>query len=125
MNTSEIRAELERRLEPSQRVSENVRIGTSDAHRYLEHVPQIKCADGFKLSVQASNMHYCNPRNSIGPWSLVEVGFPSRKVTSFLPYIDGGKHTAPTKTVYGFVPIDLVVQAIADHGGFAAAQVSA
>lgn len=119
MNVSEIRAELERRLHPEQRVADIGLDRYSPEKRYLEHVPQIKCKDGFRLSVQASSGHYCSPRNSVGPWSMVEVGYPSRKVPSFLPYMDGGPRTAQTKTVYGFVPIDLVVQAIADHGGFA------
>jgi hypothetical protein len=37
-----------------------------------------------------------------------------------MPYIDGDETTEPTDTVYGYVPIEIVAQAIIDHGGFAA-----
>lgn len=120
MNASEIKAELERRLEPMQRVNQDIGADYTLPHRYLDHVPQIKCADGFVMSVQASSGHYCVPRNSIGPWAQVEVGYPSKRVVDFMPYMDGGKGTKPTETVYGYVPIELVVKAIARHGGFAA-----
>lgn len=86
---------------------------------HLTHVPQIKCADGFEMSVQASEFHYCAPRDSIGPWRSVEVGFPTEKVEAFMPYIDG-EQSIPTETVYGYVPIELVAEAIDAHGGFAA-----
>jgi hypothetical protein len=82
-------------------------------------IPRVECADGFSMSVQASNGHYCTPRDSIGPWNTVEVGYPTQAVESFLPYIDGSAD-APTDTVYGYVPIELVAQAIIDHGGFKA-----
>lgn len=120
MNATEVKTELERRLEPTQRV---IKAGFEEylaLHlRYLDHVPEIKCADGFKMSVQSSKSHYCQPRDSAGPWIKVEVGFPSAKVEAFMPFIDGGEDTDPTETVYGYVPVDLVVQAIMDHGGFA------
>lgn len=121
MNANEIRAELDRRLEATQRVTKGINDDLALHLRYLDHVPEIKCADGFKMSVQASKVHYCAPRDSAGPWGMVEVGFPSAKVEAFMPYIDGGEDTNPTDTVYGYVPIDLVVQAIVDHGGFAKA----
>lgn len=31
------------------------------------------CKDGAILSVQASEGHYCNPKNRVGPWTSVEV----------------------------------------------------
>jgi len=36
------------------------------------------CKDGTKLSVQASEFHYCDPKNSTGPWTAFETGTPMR-----------------------------------------------
>lgn len=86
---------------------------------YLGLAPRVECADGFKMSVQASQTHYCQPRDDNGRWYLVEVGFPTEKVDAFMPYIDG-EDSDPTDTVYGYVPIETVAQAIIDHGGLKA-----
>jgi len=48
---------------------------------YLEIRPAIECIDGFMMSVQASSMHYCTPRENQGPYSEVEVGYPSERPT--------------------------------------------
>lgn len=77
--------------------------------------PRIVCPDGFSLSVQASFYHYCTPRDDYGPYYEVEVGFPSECVDEFMPYIDG-INDDPTKTVYGYVPIDLVAKVLQQHG---------
>lgn len=82
----------------------------------LDLAPQIVCADGFRLSVQASKTHYCLPRDNEGPWEQVEVGYPSQRVEEFMPYIDGDEHR-PTDTVYGYVPVGLVIATIDAHGG--------
>ncbi len=123
MRREEIIQELNARLDYTKRIKSASDEITARFHvdigmnRHLDHVPQIVCADGFKMSVQASAYHYCYPRNSKGPWSAVEIGFPSERVEAFMPYIDGGEDD-PTGTVYGYVPIDLVADAISDHGGF-------
>lgn len=78
-------------------------------------VPKIVCADGFTLSVQASSVHYCYPRENTGPWDEVEVGFPSATPTEILKYAEDQER--PTNTVYGYVPIQLVEQLIERHGG--------
>jgi hypothetical protein len=85
--------------------------------RILMPIDAMKCADGTTLSVQASSCHCCAPRDDDGPYTAVEVGFPSVAIESFLPYIEG--NDAPTDSVYGWVPIYVVAQAILDHGGFA------
>lgn len=79
-------------------------------------VPRITCADGFSMSVQANCGSYCSPRNGgRGPWERVEVGFPSSKEELLMPYVDNAD--SPTQTVYGYVPIGVVDQVIANHGG--------
>lgn len=79
---------------------------------------RIVCADGFSLSVQATQGAYCSPRENIGPWDEVEVGFPSAKPELIMEYAE--QPEIPTGTVYGYVPIELVEQLIALHGGPAA-----
>lgn len=76
---------------------------------------RIKCADGLTLSVQASEYHYCIPRLSVGPWSHVEVGYPSERVGELMPYVEDENY--PCDTVYGAVPVDVVDAVIAEHGG--------
>ena len=81
-------------------------------------VERIQCADGFSLSVQASHGAYCSPRTNLGPWDEVEVGFPSDVPTPIMNYAENPE--APTETVYGYVPIELVEELIAAHGGMMA-----
>lgn len=111
--------ELHKRLEAEPRINvEANKVVGRDEH--LHHVPKITCRDGLVMSVQASAFHYCTPRDSIGPWREVEIGFPSQCVEQFMPYIDGSQDDDPTGTVYGYVPIETVAEVIAEHGGFAA-----
>lgn len=76
---------------------------------------RITCRDGFSLSVQATHGAYCSPRQNIGPWSSVEVGFPSAEPELIMSYAE--QEETPTTTVYGYVPIELVEELIALHGG--------
>lgn len=76
---------------------------------------RITCVDGFSLSVQATQGAYCRPRDNIGPWYQVEVGFPSAKPEFIFEFAED--QSDPTKTVYGYVPIGMVQQLIDLHGG--------
>jgi hypothetical protein len=76
---------------------------------------RIVCRDGFSLSVQATHGAYCAPRQNIGPWYEVEVGFPSAEPELIMEYAE--QKEVPTETVYGYVPIELVEELIALHGG--------
>lgn len=113
-DTLEIIAKLQAALAPAAR---NPQPREHGGYQYLDCIPRIECADGFEMSVQTGPTHYCQPRDGVGPWYTVEVGFPSARVEAFMPFIDGGD-SDPTDTVYGYVPIEVVAQAIADHGGF-------
>ena len=70
------------------------------------------------MSVQVGMYHYCSPQNDVGPWTTVEVGFPS-KVEPFLwKYAEEpGKWT---DTVYPYTPIQVVAAVVEVHGGIAA-----
>lgn len=81
----------------------------------LPNRPQLQCRDGFKVSVQASESHYCLPRNNLGPWWAVECGFPSEPVPEWLVYAEDPD--APTETIYRWVPLDTVIAVLGRHGG--------
>ena len=91
--------------------------------------PKITCADGFTLSVQASYGHYCSPRPPFtksahtawrGPYTAVEVGYPSEQPEPWSDWLQLSEQFSgnPThETVYGFVPVQMVRDLIALHGG--------
>lgn len=74
-------------------------------------IPRVICNDKTVISIQASEFHYCHPRNNNGPWDEVEIGFPTCSMEGFEQYDDG------TGDVFSFVPIELVVELINKHGG--------
>jgi hypothetical protein len=79
-------------------------------------LPTLVCRDGFKMSVQASQYHYCKPQTDEGPWTHVEVGFPSWIEPLLWPYAESpGKWT---DSVYPGVPVELVAAVVELHGGF-------
>lgn len=81
-----------------------------------QQTPLIRCMDGTTLSVQASTNHYCEPRNNFGPYTHVEVGYPSKEPPdTWSPYAE--EPNEPTKTIYTYIPIELVNFFIASHGG--------
>ena len=80
--------------------------------------PRLVCADGFNMSVQASRFTYCSPREDDAfPYTAVEVGFPSEREETLMPYAEDSDK--PTDTVYGFVPVVVVEAIIEKHGGIA------
>ena len=76
---------------------------------------RIICVDGTTLSVQAGDGLYCAPRSSHGPWYQVEVGFPDKPMPEIMEYAEEPDN--PTKTVYGYVPIEAVAAAVDACGG--------
>ena len=96
----------------------------TDVNEWLAQTPQkivrleAKCADGFRMSIQASQAHYCSPRiNKCQNYETVEIGFPNKPPTFFLAYAEDPGN--PTGTIYGYVPVGLVNQEIVAHGGIA------
>ena len=105
------------------------------------------CADGYSLSVIAGGGTYCQPRPTLctcaflsaekqselglsmvtpftgeiahdypDPYTHVEVGFPSAKPKPYRPWREcGGKWE--TADVFSSVPVDLVRELVAAHGG--------
>ena len=86
-------------------------------HTSLKVRPAIVCGDGLRLSVQANEYAYCDPRDNYGPYSAVEIGFPSDVIPEIMEWAETPE--TPTGTVYGWVPVEVVDAVIAAHGGIA------
>ena len=78
---------------------------------------QIETNDGFKISVQASEFHYCTPRDNDGPYDSVEAAFPSDDdISEIVEYAEDPSDL--TDTVYAYTPIEAVCDLINRRGGF-------
>lgn len=75
---------------------------------------RVKCGHGLTLSVQACASAYSTPRSDIGPYTAVEVGFPSEVVPELIPYAESSDYT---NSIYGYVPYELVRKVIYVRGG--------
>lgn len=58
------------------RIREYIRNSKMESRSHIAR--SITCADGFKVSVQAGEFHYCSPRRDDSEWNSVELGFPLR-----------------------------------------------
>ncbi len=75
-----------------------------------------RCADGFAISIQASHTHYCLPReDGLDYYTNVELGYPSAADDLIAKYAE--TKDALTDTVYAYVPIEIVNELVAKHGG--------
>lgn len=78
--------------------------------------PWVECADGFRISIQASQYHYCSPRcDGEVEYESVELGFPNVVDPLIIDYADDPED--PTESVYGFVPVRIVCELVEKHGG--------
>ena len=100
-------------LDP-QNLKEEFKLAQTSEH-YFRQVRPITCASGLTFSAQASVTHYCTPRDSVGPWEEVEIGYPSKRVEEFMEYADNSDE--PTDTVYAYVPVSVVEAVVNSHGG--------
>ena len=78
--------------------------------------PHIVCADGATMSVQASKFTYCTPRNNVGPYTHVEVGYPSHPFPEAAEYKNDAERD-DTDNIFANVPVEIVVAWIDKHGG--------
>lgn len=77
---------------------------------------RVVCKSGFSMSVQAHVGAYCTPRsNTAEKYTHVEVGFPSSVEPLLADWCD--EPGDPTGTVYGYVPVQVITNVIAKHGG--------
>ena len=73
------------------------------------------CNNGLTFGLQTTELNYCSPRTDNGPWSEVEIGFPNREVEKLMPFAEDKNR--PTETVYGWVPMNSIMEIITDNGG--------
>ncbi len=84
--------------------------------RIKSQCPPHRCADGLVVSVQAGAYLYSTPRADKGPYTHVELGFPSQVPPDYiLEYAEEPDN--PTGTVYPYTPVELVYRWFAEHGG--------
>ena len=76
---------------------------------------RLVCKNGVSLSLQASRKHYCSPKNNVGPYELVEVGFIEgcEKPQSFQPYV----MALSEGEIFDHIPLEIVVDFILENGG--------
>ena len=82
-----------------------------------DQLKALRCADGFKVSVQASSTHRCWPREDCGPYREVECGYPTAPMPSLGQWIEEGDPATMTDTVWGYVPLVEIAKVLAEHGG--------
>lgn len=97
-----------------------IQIGEADTDNSQLHIkcrmPAIICKDGTWLSVQAGENYHCDPKNDVGPYTKVEVGYPS--VEPPLMWREFAENAEdPTGTIYSNLPIEYVSFYIGSHGG--------
>jgi hypothetical protein len=78
------------------------------------HRDPMELDDGLTMSIQASARHYAAPKDNMGPYTEYEVGFPSQRVEELMPYAEDASD--PTKTVYGWVPTEVIETIFAARG---------
>ena len=67
-----------------------------------------------RVSIQASEYHYCEPRNNEGPYSAWEVGFPEGCPQEALDLIE---EYSCGDGVYSYVPTSVVAAFVKACGG--------
>ena len=77
------------------------------------------CRDGFKMSVQASRTHACDPRDDKGPYRTVEVGYPNGVEPLLMSYQDAASivDVCAAPPIYVRVPVRVIHEVIGVHGG--------
>ena len=85
---------------------------------------RLHCADGFSVSVQMSYFNYCNPREALtrsDQYTEAELGYPSQEEPLITEYAEDRQDLS--RTVYGYVPMQVVEQVFQKHGGLHPAEV--
>ena len=77
-------------------------------------IPKIKIADtDYELSIQASENHYCSPRENMQEvYDEVEIGFPNFIFSENFINQYAEEPESPKDTVYGYVPMEELAQEI-------------
>jgi len=76
---------------------------------------RVHCRDGYNVSIQAGEGNYCYPRDDYGPYTEVELGFPSCADPMLDSYAENKSDLL--ETIYGYVPSAIARDLIVKHGG--------
>ena len=79
------------------------------------YTPHVVCKDGFKMSVQAGQSLYSEPRDVADSYEQAEIGYPSAEESLLTSYAEDGDNLCDT--VYGYVPCSIIDEVIEKHGG--------
>ena len=118
ISVSEIQATLETYMWEArlQRVEEYKEQTSSFGFSYGKccAIPKIKIADtDYELSIQASENHYCSPRENMQEvYDEVEIGFPNFIFSENFINQYAEEPESPKDTVYGYVPMEELAQEI-------------
>ena len=77
--------------------------------------PHVICKDGFKMSVQAGQTLYSEPKDVADSYERAEVGYPSTEESLLTTYAEDEENLCGT--VYGYVPCSIIDEVIKKHGG--------
>ena len=72
------------------------------------------CFGDLKLSIQASEYHYCSPQKDCEYYYEVEVGFPNFDFSEYFIISYAEDVDAPQDTVYAYVPISELSKEISE-----------
>ena len=77
-------------------------------------IPKIKIANtDYELSIQASENHYCSPRENMQEvYDEVEIGFPNFIFSENFINQYAEEPESPKDTVYGYVPMEELAKEI-------------
>jgi len=91
--------------------------GKTDDRAILDIKTRLECADGFSMSVKAGKYWHSDPEHHLvdGEYSAWEIGFPSEEDELLEAYYRNVGYSMGN--VYGYIPIEIVNQIIAKHGG--------
>jgi len=79
------------------------------------YLPHVICKDGFKMSVQAGQSLYSEPKDVADHYKEAEVGYPSKVEHLLTNYAEDRDDLCGT--VYGYVPCTVIDKVIEKHGG--------
>lgn len=107
------------------RIKEMMSVMSEEPMEYKPLNPKIKFNNGGSASIQASRGHYSEPRNDHGPYTSMEIGFPSEGTEipdSLLKYEETSQHGKgegfnPYESIYAYVPVSVVKEFIDANGG--------
>ena len=112
MNKQEIIDEIQARL-----MSKDREIHAGSGMVFLEIIPRMYAVDGFNISIQTGDCHYCSPRSNKGPWTHVEMGFPSQEEPAIAEWAECPDDLV--ESVYAYAPIDVIAEVFEKLGGIA------